>query len=586
MEKMAPYLKAGLGMPLRISLIYAAVGALWILSSGLVVSLFVRDPVLMTRVEIFKGWAFIGLTTLLLYLLIRRNMRTHFESARALAESEERFRMLVEQVTDYEIFMLDPGGVIRSWNVGGQITKGYSPEEVIGRHHSIFFTREDIEKGVPEMELKTAEIAGRCEDEGWRVRKDGSLFWANVITTALRDELGSLRGYSKVIRDMTERKKAEDALRESQERYRAITRTASDAIITINGESTVIFSNEAVKQIFGYAPEEIAGKNVTMLMPERFRERHLDALKKCVRTGRKVVNWRAVEMPGLHRDGREIPLEISYGVFEEDSRFFFTGVIRDITERRQAEREREYGRMLEKFNREIETLVAERTLTLMALNLADKVRTPASVIGWNARKVLEKEVLSEKSKESLGSVAQEAARLEALVRDFQSVIKGKAPVFAFEDINGIIRGVLPIAQKEAGAKKIDLAVNLNRAPLEINAQKDLLQMAFFNILRNALEATPEGGRVTVATLQEEQDVVFLLSHTGPGIPEDVLTHIFEPEYSGKFYRFGMGMPLIKQIVTEHLGGISVKSEAERCTTFRMSFPSRWMRKAGEMAGAK
>jgi len=139
-------------------------------------------------------------------------------------------------------------------NVGAERSKGYTPEEIVGSHHSIFFTREDIEAGVPDKELKTAAADGSFEDEGWRVRKDGSRFWANVVTTAVRDNDGVLRGFSKVIRDITDRKKAEDALRESEERYRIIAETASDVIITIDEQSIIQFVNPLQKRYSVISP--------------------------------------------------------------------------------------------------------------------------------------------------------------------------------------------------------------------------------------------------------------------------------------------------------------------------------------------
>ena len=182
--------------------------------------------------------------------------------------------------------MLDPEGHILIWNVGGERNKGYSLEEIIGRHHSIFFTRKDIEAGLPEKELSAAVTEGSFEDEGWRVRKDGSRFWANVVTTALRGSDGTLRGFSKVIRDITDRKKAEDALRESEERYRIIAETASDVIITIDQDSVIQFVNPASQKVFGYKPAELTGQSITMLMPERLREAHIAALKEYVKLER------------------------------------------------------------------------------------------------------------------------------------------------------------------------------------------------------------------------------------------------------------------------------------------------------------
>jgi two-component system sensor kinase FixL len=499
----------------------------------------------------------------------------------ALKESEERFRWLVEQITDYEIYMIDPVGNIIAWNTGAERHTGYRAEEVIGRHHSIFFIEEDIRMRIPEIELEVAAKEGRFEDEGWRVRKDGRRFWADVVTTALRDREGKLRGFSKVIRDITERKKAAEKILESEQRHRIIAETAADAIITVDEESTIIFANAAVEKIFGYMPDELMGERITILMPERLRQAHLSAMQKYLRTGMKKVEWHAVELPGLHRDGHEVPLEISYGEFMREGKHFFIGVVRDITERKQAEKEKEYKHMLERFNLELETLVAERTTSLMALQLADRVRNPAAVIRWTCKKMLEKPGTSDALRESLIVISEEADKLETMVEDFQTVLKSRQSKFGYEDMNEIVSGVLAIIGKEAESKGIILTAALSELPLRINVQKDLLRIAVFNLVRNAIEATPEDGRIIVSTCEEGDKFVLAVSDTGPGIPAGAIDIIFDPFYSTKSHRFGMGLPMIKQIVSEHMGKIEVKSEAGQGTTFRLLFPRRWSEKGGE-----
>jgi PAS domain S-box-containing protein len=690
-------------IPLRISLTYAVMGGLWILFSDLLLSLILKDPVLISRIQTFKGWAFIALTSFLLYALIRRGILslkraehslrqseevfetlvqnttsaifiyrdkiivankamqflsgfTHeellsmefadcvhpdfrkkmiekceafhrgmpiplrcelkitrkdgeerwidFSSAvisyqglpsglgtafditaqkaamKALQESEEKFRLMVEGIIDYEIFMLDTQGRIMSWNVGAEKSKGYKPEEIIGKHHSIFFTEEGIRRGDPQFEIATAVEQGRFEDEGWRVRKDGSLFWANVVTTAVHTTDGFLRGFVKVIRDVTDRKKADETLRESEERYRVIAQTATDAIVTIDGNSTVFFANAAVEQIFGYKPEELINSRIWILMPERFRKRHLESMEKYLQTGKKSVSWKALEVTGLRKDGKEIPLEISYGEFTRQNSQFFSGVIRDISERKQAEKERDYQNMLERFNLELESLVAERTMNLLALKLADEVRTPAAVIGGMSKRILEQEELKAKVKEGISTVIEEARKLEVIVRDFQSLLKGKKRAFSYEDINEIVKEVLSIIRSEASLKNVTVRVDLAERPLKINVQKDLMRMAVFNMLRNALESTSEGGLISVSTLAFEDKVTLTVSDNGHGIPEEILDKIFDPFYSMQVYNFGMGLPLIKQIVSEHLGEIEIQSESGHGTTLRISFPSRWLYKSG------
>jgi PAS domain S-box-containing protein len=141
---------------------------------------------------------------------------------------QETFRLIVEEVKDYAIFMLDPGGHIVSWNKGAELIKGYRPEEILGKHFSVFYPAEALARGWPEHELRVARKEGRFEDEGWRVRKDGSTFWANIIITALYDPTGELKGFSKITRDLTERRRQEELLRTSEERFRLLVEGVKD----------------------------------------------------------------------------------------------------------------------------------------------------------------------------------------------------------------------------------------------------------------------------------------------------------------------------------------------------------------------
>jgi signal transduction histidine kinase len=314
-------------------------------------------------------------------------------------------------------------------------------------------------------------------------------------------------------------------------------------------------------------------------MPNRFRDSHLSAFERYLESGTKTINWKAIEVPGLHKNGREIPLEIAYGEFTVDGQHYFTGFLRDITERKEAEKEKEYKNSLETFNRELEILVAERTMSLMSLRLADSVRNPSTVIGWLGKKLLDKDGAPDKLKGSLNTIVDEAGKLEDTVKEFQSLMESMRAVFKYEDLNEIVRSVLFVIEREAADKKVDLVKDLAEKPLKLNAQKDLLKMAVFNMLRNAIEVTREGGSVSISTADDMNEIVFTISDSGPGIPEDAIDKIFDISYSSKIYRFGMGMPLIKQIVSEHLGEITVQTEAGKGTTFRVAFPSRWIKKA-------
>lgn len=233
---------------------------------------------------------------------------------------------------------------------------------------------------------------------------------------------------------------------------------------------------------------------------------------------------------------------------------------------------------LTELNQEMETMVAERTMSLMALTVADRVRNPAAVIGWTCKRILEKEKVPEKLGENLKDVIDESEKLQSIVKDFEALLKSKQSRFVYEDINEIVKGVISIVEKEADEKSVRLSVNLAEHPFKINTQKNLLRVAIFHIIRNAIEATPEGGSITVSTAGDHEKVMLTISDTGSGIPKEDIDRIFDPFFSTKLFRFGMGLPLVKQIVSEHLGEIKVESEIGKGTTFKLIFPVRWIEK--------
>lgn len=255
-----------------------------------------------------------------------------------LCDSHELFHLLVESVKDYAIFTTDMEGKITSWNNGSERFFGYGEAEILGRQATVLYTPEDREQGVPEQEMITAAAEGRAEDERWHLRRDGSRFWVSGMVTPLRDDAGNLCGFVKVGRDLTETKLAEESRLETEERFRVIAETASDAIITVDEASTILFVNPAVEKIFGYSPQELKGASLTTLMPDYLRRVHNAGIKRYIETDRKHIPWTGVELPGLHKNGREIPVEISFGEFTKEGRRFFTGIIRDISERKRIEK--------------------------------------------------------------------------------------------------------------------------------------------------------------------------------------------------------------------------------------------------------
>lgn len=226
-------------------------------------------------------------------------------------------------------------------------------------------------------------------------------------------------------------------------------------------------------------------------------------------------------------------------------------------------------------NEGLETIVAERTMGIMALTVADRVRNPASVIGWTCKRMIEKEQVPDKLSGYLKDIIEETSKLESIVKNFEVFLKSKQAMFVYEDLNDIVKNAVSVIEKEARENDIDILLNLAEQPLKINAHKNLLRTAILYIMRNSIEATPPKGSIKIETSKDIDNVIITITDTGTGIPEESIDKIFDPFFSTKAHGYGMGLALVKQIVSEHLGSIKAESKGGQGTTFRLKFPVRW-----------
>lgn len=272
-----------------------------------------------------------------LELRVRERAAELAKANASLHETQERFRLVVAGVQDYAILTLDREGRVASWNRGAEHIKGFRAEDILGRHFSRFYPQEDIDRGKPERELKMAVAEGQCLDEGWRVRKDGSRFWANVLITPIYDEKGQLRGFSKVTRDMTQTRLDEAALRESQARMEGIVNSAMDAIVSIDQEQRIVLFNAAAEKMFGCPAANAIGQSIAMFVPLRFRERHREHVRSFGTTGVTSRSMRSLgALTGIRINGEEFPIEASISQLEVAGQRIYTVILRDITERERA----------------------------------------------------------------------------------------------------------------------------------------------------------------------------------------------------------------------------------------------------------
>jgi PAS domain S-box-containing protein len=257
-------------------------------------------------------------------------------SARKAAEdaaraSDEHFRLIVETVGDYALFMLDAGGHVITWNTGAERLKGYTAAEIIGQHLSILYTPEDVAKAHPDEELRIAAKLGRYLEEGWRVRKDGSRFLAEVVISAIHDEAGKVRGFAKVVHDTTDRRRTE-------ERFQLVVEASPSALIMVRVDGLITLVNSQTEKLFGYERHELVGSRIEMLLPERFRAQHGGLVEGffSAPSARSMAVGR--ELYGVHKDGSEVPIEVSLNPIDASTGKFVLASIIDITERKRAEK--------------------------------------------------------------------------------------------------------------------------------------------------------------------------------------------------------------------------------------------------------
>jgi C4-dicarboxylate-specific signal transduction histidine kinase len=250
----------------------------------------------------------------------------------------------------------------------------------------------------------------------------------------------------------------------------------------------------------------------------------------------------------------------------------------NIIMRMRAEEELRKHLLMEKqFNQELEPLVAERTMNVIALSVADKLRNPATVIGLICRKIVNKLHDPDKIKEGIDNIMRETQKLEDIVQDYGSLLKSRKSMFVHDDINNVVREAAALVQAEAKGKGIRLLAKLSHEALKINLRKNLLRIALFHILSNAVHSTPRGGSITAETSRVEDRVFLVISDTGTGFKKEILERVFDPFFSTKQDSYGLGLPLVRHIVAEHRGEIEVRSEEGKGSSFILTFPESWIR---------
>lgn len=690
-------------------------------------------------------FAIFVLSSLLITLVAAQ--RTGAEAA--LQESEQRYRLLVEGSADYAMFLLDAHGDVTSWNAGAEKLLGYREDEVIGQHLSRFFTPEDVAAGRPEEEIALAASAGRSNSEGWRVRRDGSRFYAHGFVRAVRDGK-NLRAYAKIMHDVTlrhraeqrltmqytvsrvlaeangmgeaiprlveaicgtlgwdfgtlweldersqllrcvelwhapgamypqltalcrsltfargvglpgrvwerqgpiwvtditsddkfprasaasaeglqaafaiplrlgdeilgvfeffshamqgpdtevlalmtavanqlgqfiERQRAEAALRESAARTRAIVDTAVDAIITIDEQGIIESANPAVERLFGRSRDELIGEHVKVLMPPPQPHDGDESLASYLLAGQGTAPGIGREVMGARKDGSTFPLELSVSEVRLNDRRIFTGIARDISERKQAEEQRAAALQRERQARQ-DAEEASRTKDEFLAVISHELRTPLTpILTWS--RLLRAGKLDAAATERALDAVERAARSQAqLIEDLLDVSRITSGKLRLEvrpiELVPVVEAAVESVRPAADAKGIRLQLVLDRNAGIVSGDPERLQQVVWNLLSNAIKFTPRAGRVEVRLRRFSGHVEIVVSDTGQGINPQFLPHVFErfrqadSSTTRTYGGLGLGLAIVRHLVELHGGVVRADSPGEnQGATFVVELP--------------
>jgi PAS domain S-box-containing protein len=484
------------------------------------------------------------------------------------------FKLMVDRVQDYAIFLLDKDGRIASWNAGAARIKQYTADEIVGKHFSIFYSPADIERRWPELELKRAMREGRLEDEGWRMRKDGSRFWANVVITALRDDHGVLIGFSKITRDLSARKRQEEELRESEERFRLLVDGVQDyAIYLLSPDGIVTSWNMGARRIKGYETSEILGRHFSLF----YEAADVDAGKPWAELAIAREQGRAEDQGWrVRKDGTRFwarvvvtPLRGADGELRG-----FAKVTQDLTQRRHAEALEEAGRQIHDF---------------IAV-LAHELRNPLAPIR-NAAAIL-KLLKPGSGQAELDAVRltidRQSAQLARIVDDLLDITRVTRGTLvlhrAREDLREIIARAVEAAQPGIEARRHTLSFQIPQGEFFVLGDAVRLAQALTNILNNAARYTDPGGRIALSVRRERGGespmIAISVQDTGRGIEPHLLGPIFGMFVQGRTSAdnpqtgLGVGLALARSIVELHHGTIEARSEgAGKGSEFTLRLPA-------------
>jgi PAS domain S-box-containing protein len=491
----------------------------------------------------------------------------------------DRFRLFVDGVTDYAIYMLSPEGIVSSWNAGAQRFKGYAPDEIVGQHFSRFYTETDLASGLPARALATAIADGKFEDEGWRVRKDGTSFWASVVIDPIFDPSGTLLGFAKITRDITARKQAAELLHASEERFRLLVQGVTDyAIYMLSPEGLVTNWNAGARRIKGYEEAEVLDTHFSRfyVAEDAAAGMPMKALNRALADGRfESEGWR------VRKDGSRFWAHVVIDPIHDPlgNLLGFAKVTRDITERRQAAQE------LERANAALFQSQKLEAIGKLTGGVAHDFNNLLSVM-VNGLGILQRRLVEPEDVRILDAMTRAASRGAALTQQLLSFARRQPLKQENLDLNEVIasfEAVLRRASKVSVRFELDLAAQL--PPVRIDAAQ--IEASLLNLVVNARDATPDGGSICLRTAVVElrdgeigilpagRYVMAEVADSGEGMSAETMARALEPFFTTKPVGQGTGLGLSQAygLARQSQGDLVLRSEPGKGTQVAFYFPA-------------
>jgi PAS domain S-box-containing protein len=492
---------------------------------------------------------------------------------------EQRFQYLVSGIRDYAIYMIDPAGFVSSWNAGAQRFKGYLAHEALGQHFSRFHTPEDQAAGLPARALAVALAEGKFEAEGWRVRKDGTRFWAHVVIDPIYDEESTLLGYAKITRDITERKKAEDALRESEQRFRLLVQGVTDyAIYMLSPQGVVSNWNVGAERIKGYSWDEIVGEHFSRFYTEEDQAAKVPvhALSTAAGVGRyEAEGWR------LRKDGTRFWAHVVIDAIRDEAGELvgFAKITRDLTEKKAA------AEALEQANAALFQAQKMESIGQLTGGIAHDFNNLLSVLSSG----LELLVLSRQSNaddKTFDSMRRAVDRGATLTQQLLAFARQQPLQAETRNVNRLISGFESVLRR-AGNAAIDFVLALDPHAYSAAIDSARFESALLNLVVNARDAMPQGGRLALTTANVtlgQNDVAALpagryvkvtVSDTGTGMSPQTIARAFEPFYTTKEVGKGTGLGLsqVYGFIKQSAGEVVIRSVLGEGTAISIFLPA-------------